>query len=137
MPEEDPVAFCQAYWRARVPAALADPSSIDQVLPEDLCDQRNEWPQFLGVGHLISNLGDWDWTEKMSGLRTRTLVVHGAQDNIPLASSREWAHVNNFARLLIIQNAGHLPYAEQPAVFTEAVSVFLEGAWPEEAEDIQ
>jgi hypothetical protein len=60
--------------------------------------------------------------------------MDGAEDLIPLESSREWAAALPNARLLLIPDAGHMPAIEAPEVFFPAADRFLRGAWPEQAE---
>ena len=69
--------------------------------------------------------GDYDWRPLARGVRVPTLVVHGAEDPMPLAGSEEWARTLPAAKLLVVPEAGHYPHAEQPARFFPAVERFL------------
>jgi proline iminopeptidase len=131
--ERDPLAFCRAQWRSAVMPSLADAASVDAAVPPDVCDSPNERLDRIKFAPLIDGLGDWDWRGKLGSVRARVLVVHGARDNIPLESSREWVRAFGNARLLVVDAAGHHPFAEQPAVFARAVDAFLRGGWPEGA----
>ena len=51
-----------------------------------------------------------------------------------LKGSRVWVSSLGNARLLVVQEAGHLPFVEQPEVFYPAVDTFLKGEWPAGAE---
>jgi len=62
-------------------------------------------------------------------LKRVTLVVHGAHAPMPLAGSEEWAQSFPHERLVVIQDAGHYPQAEQPGRFFPALEAFL--AYPE------
>ena len=53
-----------------------------------------------------------------------TLIVHGRQDPIPLASSEEYARCLG-ARLVAIDRCGHVPYVEQPKALFTALESFL------------
>lgn len=54
------------------------------------------------------------------------LVIWGAQDRLlPVAYARGWMEALGTARLEIIDDAGHLPPAEQPEVFAAVVCEFL------------
>ena len=54
-----------------------------------------------------------------------TLVVHGADDPMPVAGSEEWARAFPQGRLVVIPDAGHYPQAEQPEQFFPIVEAFL------------
>lgn len=56
-----------------------------------------------------------------------TLVVHGAEDPMPLPGSAEWARAFPRGRLVVIPGAGHFPHAERPEQFFPAVETFLAG----------
>jgi len=62
------------------------------------------------------------------------LTIHGDSDTLPLKGSRVWVSSLGNARLLVVQEAGHLPFVEQPEVFYPAVDTFLKGEWPAGAE---
>ena len=136
LPEKDPIAYCKAFYEAAARTLVAKPDTSG-IIPPGLCDLANERPTghaFSVTGRLLGSLGDWDWTEQARAVRARVLTVHGARDNIPLESSREWVRTLPNARLLVIDASGHLPFAEQPTVFTRAVDTFLKGAWPDRAQ---
>lgn len=136
LPERDPIAYCKAFYEAAALTMVARPD-LTGILPPGLCDLPNERPTghaFSVTGRLLESLGDWDWTSKAGAVRARVLTVHGARDNIPLESSREWVKTLGNARLLVFDASGHLPFAEQPTEFTRAVDIFLKGAWPEGTE---
>ena len=133
VPERDPVGYCKAFWEAAALTMLAKPD-VTGILPPGLCDLPNMRPtghSFSVVGRLIEGLGDWDWTAQAGAVRARVLTVHGARDNVPLESSRDWVRALPNARLLVFDSSGHMPFAEQPAEFTQAVDTFLKGGWPE------
>jgi proline iminopeptidase len=54
----------------------------------------------------------------------QTLIVHGRQDPIPLASSEAAAKAMG-AALVVIEGSGHVPYVEQPHALFSAVRDFL------------
>ncbi len=58
--------------------------------------------------------GDYDYDRRplARGVRAPTLVVHGAEDPMPLAGSEEWARTLPAAKLLVVPEAGHYPHAE-------------------------
>jgi proline iminopeptidase len=62
-------------------------------------------------------------------VRVPTLVVHGRQDSIPLASSEEAACAHGMT-CVVIQNSGHVPYVEQPSKLLPLVRAFLRDTGP-------
>jgi proline iminopeptidase len=72
------------------------------------------------------SLGDYDLLAD-PGLRridSPTLIIHGRQDPIPLASSEECASALG-ATLVVIDECGHVPYVEQPDALFAAIEEFL------------
>jgi proline iminopeptidase len=68
----------------------------------------------------------YDWTAIVKTIAARTLVVHGAQDVIPVRLADETAALVPRARKRIIDHAGHMPFFEQPEEFFGAVLAFLD-----------
>jgi proline iminopeptidase len=75
------------------------------------------------------SLGDYDLTRpgQLDSVTVPTLVVHGRQDPIPLASSEVIARTLH-APLVSIDGAGHVPYVERPAEMFAAIRSFLSSA---------
>jgi len=70
------------------------------------------------------SLGDFDLRADLSRLSIPALVVHGRQDPIPLASSEAVADALG-ARLVLLEDAGHVPYVEQPDELFANITSFL------------
>ena len=58
------------------------------------------------------------------GMVGPTLITHGRQDPIPLASSEAAARAMD-AELVVIEDCGHVPYVEQPEALFRAIERFL------------
>jgi len=132
----DPAAFCRAYYRAYAPGLYADPARFDPASVESLCELPNEQPASLGAwaGALFATLGEWDFEERLRRVRAPALILQGRQDlRTPPAGAPEIAAAIPDARILWIDDAGHLPLEERPEVAYPAVLEFLAGAWPEAA----
>jgi len=132
---EDPVAYCRDYRSVYTPRQMGRPEALDRMR-SDPSVYPNEWPDALSSHwqrHFPEESWQRDWREMLHGLPHPTLVIHGAEDLIPLASSREWASTLPNARLLVIPGAGHFPHLEAPEIFFPAVDQFLKGEWPSEA----
>jgi proline iminopeptidase len=57
-------------------------------------------------------------------ITARTLIIHGRQDPIPLASSEACASALG-ATLVVLDQCGHVPYVEQPDALFAAIETFL------------
>jgi proline iminopeptidase len=82
----------------------------------------------------LASLGEWDFRPKLETITAPTLIVEGAESKVPLDATREWAVVMPNARLLLIPDAGHEAFADQPEVFAAAMRQFLRGRFPPDAE---
>jgi proline iminopeptidase len=72
------------------------------------------------------SLGDYDLLPELAALRVpHALVVHGREDPIPLASSEAGARALG-ARLVVLEDCGHVPYVEQPDALFAALDAFLD-----------
>ena len=70
------------------------------------------------------SLGDFDLRSTLPEVTAPGLVVHGRQDPIPLASSEAVADALD-ARLVVLEDCGHVPYVEQPQSLFDAIREFL------------
>jgi pimeloyl-ACP methyl ester carboxylesterase len=72
------------------------------------------------------SLGEFDLVPHLGASRARRSSCTGAQDPIPLASSEAAAAAIPGARLVVLEDAGHVPYVEQPEALFAAVLPFLD-----------
>ncbi len=79
---------------------------------------------------LFGSYGDYDWRPQLRVVTAPRLVIHGAEDNIPLEGIKEWVAGEPNARLLVLQGTGHWPHYEKRGAVIEAVDAFLSGGWP-------
>ena len=84
---------------------------------------------------VTESLGNFDLRPTLANLRMPILVIEGEKTNVPLDSTREWAKAVPGGRLLLIPNAGHATFVDQPKILLEAIAVFLDGKWPIGAKD--
>lgn len=119
---------CRDYWAVALRPRLADPARTLRLVRSDLCASD---PRGIRYGLTVTNrvvmgtYGDWDLRDRLRTLATPTLVVHGAEDAIPMDLVREWTTAMPAARLVAVPGAGHFPYVEQPARVWPAVLAFL------------
>jgi proline iminopeptidase len=77
------------------------------------------------AGRLFSDFGEHDLPGKLGAISCPTLVVHGELDPVPLESSRFIADQIPSASLVVISNASHFSFIEDPERFAAAVEPFL------------
>ena len=116
--ERDPEAYRQRNFELSVAGYFADPSAAHRLTPFRVTGrvQQSVW----------ESLGDYDLLApgKLDSIRAPTLILHGRQDPIPLASS-EAAAKAMAATLVAIDDSGHVPYVEQPQALFSAIRRFL------------
>ncbi len=78
----------------------------------------------------MENLGDWDFRPAMKNVHVPALVLEGAETNVPLGATREWVKSLPDARLLLIPQAGHQNWVDQPEAVISAMDEFFRGRWP-------
>ena len=120
--ESDPEAYRQRAFELSVAGYFADPREARELTPFRVVGrvQQSVW----------ESLGDFDLRDAIAStfdaVRCRTLVVHGREDPIPLASSDAVARAAD-AELVVLEGSGHVPYVERPAELFVAVKEFLAG----------
>jgi proline iminopeptidase len=72
------------------------------------------------------SLGDFDLLAPghLDTISVPSLVIHGRQDPIPLASSEGVAREIG-AKLVVLDGSGHVPYVERPDELFSSVASFL------------
>jgi proline iminopeptidase len=77
-----------------------------------------------------ANLGPWDYRPEMKNVKIPALVLEGEETTVPLDATREWVKSLPEARLLLIPNAGHQNFTDQPEAVISAIDEFFRGNWP-------
>ena len=123
--DSDPEAFRQRSFELSVAGYFADPAMARELTPFRVTSrvQQSIW----------ESLGEFDLLPQLGQLNIPTLVIHGRQDPIPLASSEAVAAALN-GRLVVLDDCGHVPYVERPASLFDAVRSFLRDAPPRASE---
>ncbi|HEU4884585.1 MAG TPA: alpha/beta hydrolase [Longimicrobium sp.] len=123
----DPLATCEQLFSIYFPAYFADPANIAN-LRGSWCGMTptaaNLLPFTMFAGR--ASLGpDWNLVPMLSTIQVPALVIHGAGDAIPYASTAGYAEALPSGELRVIQGAGHFPWLEEPTEFFTAVNTFL------------
>ena len=121
--ESDPSVYRQRRFELSVAAYFADPERAADLTPFRVIGriQQSVW----------DSLGDYDLTGQLARVDVPALVIHGREDPIPLESSRDAADALPNGRLVVIEDAGHVPYVEQPRILFDAIEAFLAETEPE------
>lgn len=117
--ERSPEAYRQRTFELSVAGYFHDPEDARDLTPFRVSARVQE--------SVWSSLGEFDFGAdgRLASIGVPTLIVHGRQDPIPLASSQEAARVMG-AELVTIEACGHVPYVEQPAALFSAIDGFLQ-----------
>jgi proline iminopeptidase len=114
----DPDAYRHRAFELSVAGYFADPSRARDLTPFRVVGrvQQTVW----------ESLGDFDLTAPgyLNTVDAQSIVIHGRQDPIPIASSEAAARAAR-ADLVPIDDCGHVPYVEQPAALFGAIRRFL------------
>lgn len=95
----------------------ADATVFDRYLRNRMATAHLGWNPYLHDPKLPGRL---------HRVTAPTLIVWGVQDRLlPVAYARRWAELLPAARLEMIEDAGHLPFIEQPDAFVSAVGGFV------------
>jgi pimeloyl-ACP methyl ester carboxylesterase len=116
--ERDPAAYQQRTFELAVAGYFHDPARARDLTPFRVTGrvQQEVW----------ASLGDYDLRPALAAVRVPTLAVHGRQDPIPLASSEALVAALPDARLVVLEQCGHVPYVEAPEALFAAVLPWLE-----------
>jgi proline iminopeptidase len=116
--ERDPEAYRRRAFELSVAGYFADPSAMHDLTPFRVIGrvQQSVW-ESLDDFNLLAH-------GQLDSVHVPTLIVHGRQDPIPLASSEAAAKAMG-AALVVIEGSGHVPYVEQPHALFSAVRDFL------------
>jgi proline iminopeptidase len=114
--ERDPDAYKHRSFELSVAGYFADPRRARDLTPFRVVGrvQQSVW----------GSLADFDLRASLEHVDVPSLVVHGRQDPIPVASSEAAARALR-ARLVVLDDCGHVPYVEQGPSLFDAVREFL------------
>lgn len=115
--ERDPAAFQQQIFELSVAPYFFDPARARDLTPFRLTGRTQQ--------EVWRSLGDYDLRPRLPALRgIPALVLHGENDPIPIAASRETAALLG-AEFHPVPRCGHVPYVEAYEEFVRVVGGFL------------
>jgi proline iminopeptidase len=115
--ERDPAAYRQRAFELGVAGYFADPRNARDLTPFRVVGrvQQSVW----------ESLGNFDLTGDLEGIRIPSIIIHGRDDPIPVASSVEASRALG-TKLVVLDDCGHVPYVEQPQRLFAALDSFLD-----------
>ncbi len=78
------------------------------------------WAMYVSMGQ------QHDYRPALKKVNAPVLVIHGANDLQSEEASRQYSNLFPHAQFVVISNAGHFSFEEQPEQFAKAISSFLE-----------
>jgi proline iminopeptidase len=105
--ERDPAAYRQRRFVLSVAGYFKDPRDARDVTPFVVQEQARQatWASLKGHGPELRR--------RLGALRVPTLILHGRYDPIPMEWAEELAELMPEARLVVLEESGHLPYSEE------------------------
>lgn len=121
MKQSDQDAYRHRLFELSVAGYFAHPENARNLTPFRVIarTQQSVW----------ESLGNYDLMNRLHAIHCPTLIVHGRDDPIPVASSIEGGKAMH-AKVVVLDDCGHVPYVEQPAGLFAAVDEFLAESLP-------
>jgi len=112
-----------AILLASFKAQFADRSKIaglELYVPPDYLNRSRQF------GYMFGDLTDFDFFDALGTISMPTLILYGSTEPAAEISGEALHDAIPTSELVIIQNAGHFPFIEQPDAFLGAVRGFLD-----------
>lgn len=138
--ETNPREYSKKWWSIIRSVYVTNPRDTVKIFSA-IDEFPNEWPNNQ-MKHLTENIlpsiQNLDIKkEEIERCGFPVLTVHGTMDRaVPYGAGREWVYNFPNARLVTIENGGHMPWIESPDIVYPSIRKFLSGEWPEQAEEI-
>jgi proline iminopeptidase len=121
------------YYRLHFKVALLRSDLVDVVVgrlrthftPEDVLRARTIEDRMYDQ---TWNTDGYDLVPKLGALDVPTLVLHGADDFVPVALSARIAETMPRAQLVVLEDCGHFAYLEAPDALHEHILALFENA---------
>lgn len=119
MPESEADAFGAAAFSSLIEGTVCDPAHV----PDDFHGELNLWTSQM-TGRDLKQL-DVDLSEVMAFAGIPALILRGDCDYGKWEVTYEYKELFPDSKLLLVKDAGHMLFLEQPEIFTAAVRAFL------------
>ena len=135
----DPEEQCRRFWNALRPLYVVNACDVSKLDGFQRCGLETERSAFQHFStHLVPQLHALSLgPDRLAQVLTPVLTIHGRRDrSAPFAAGCAWVRGLPNARLLSVENAGHLPWIEAPEEVLDAAVTFLAGEWPAAAVEV-
>jgi pimeloyl-ACP methyl ester carboxylesterase len=120
----------------RVDFAATMRAFVNACVPEPECAAERQWGQRIVMRsdaksaiELMTCMKDVSLTSRLKEIAMPVLILHGARDVIrPLAEAHEMASQLSHARLVVADDAGHVPTITRPQWVASEIDAFFAGA---------
>jgi 3-oxoadipate enol-lactonase len=105
---------------------IYDPHTSRDRVEEDLVIRRRTFPEARAYTAQLQGILAWTSYDRLSNIRTPTLVIHGATDRlVPPGNGRLIAETIPNAKFVLLPNASHIFTTDQPAPALSEIISFL------------
>jgi proline iminopeptidase len=138
--EANPKEYSRKWWSIIRSVYVTNPKDTVKIFSA-IDEFPNEWPTNQ-MKHLTEYIMPSIQTldvkkEQIEKCKSSVLTIHGTKDRaVPYGAGREWVFSLPDARLVTIDEGGHMPWIEAPSIVFPAIRTFLKGEWPGRAEEI-
>lgn len=71
----------------------------------------------------------WDFRPMLKHISVPVLVIEGAKTNVPLSATKEYVRIIKNAKLVLVPNAGHQNWLDQPEAVLNALDKFFKSTF--------
>jgi len=124
---------CRRFWDILRPLYAVDPRDVAKLDAWQRCHLETERRAFAYImTRIVPALGATRLSAAdLESVTVPVLTIHGRRDrSAPHAGGCDWVGILSNARLLSIEDAGHMPWIEAPQAVLGAIATFLAGDWP-------
>lgn len=128
-----------SYFSAKL--YVTDPAHLSRArgdfcsnTPQAIRNRRTV--QDAGLASLRDANGERNFQPMLAKIRITSLVIEGAKTNVPLEGTKMWAKWLPNSRLLLIPEAGHQNWLDQPEAVISAISDFFRGQTDKNAKQL-
>lgn len=97
-------------------------NDLQLYVPPDYAERSRQF------GYMMVDLADFDLHDQLAAVTVPTLILYGSVEPAAQLSGPLLHRQLRNSELVIVDEAGHFPFVEQPAAFFDAVSGFLDRA---------
>ena len=137
--KDHPREYCEMEWKTEQQRMVGNPKNAGRIASP--CEMKNEWHEHLFRHFLLLVGSDVRLdisTDSIAKVTMPVLTIHGTKDrNAPYGGGREWDMLLPNARLITIEGAAHESWIEFPQIVFPDIDRFLNGDWPEGAEQVK